>query len=325
MKTENQSLSKELLSHNEPGIRLKMMIDVLGKSLKDEGVVAAQAALRTSVLVKTLLSQTHDAEGELLNSYSKWRGGHWCLATLADLHYPQGDESLFPLRDQQLAWFFSDRWQTMIKKLMKNGLQRRCASQEGNAIFSHLRLGIANERVHDLAEALVRWQWPDGGWNCDKNSDAHTSSFNETLIPLRALIEYNKHFDNLDTQKAAERAKEVFLNRELLYRLKDGTIIRSDFAKLFYPYYWHYSFLFGLKVMAEGGWINDPRCKKALDFLESKTLKVGGFPAEKRYYHMTDSHKSGYTHVDWGGVSKKNRNPWVTVEALAVQSAVCCL
>lgn len=325
MEENVKQMIDSLLNHPEPGIRLKTMVDVLGKSLDDAEVQTVQAELKESDLVKTLIAQTRDENGELLGSYSKWRGGHWCLAILADLHYPQRDEQLLPMRDAQIEWFFSDRWQKMIQKMMKNGLQRRCASQEGNAIFSHLRLGIENERVHDLAAALVKWQWPDGGWNCDKKPEAHISSFHETLIPLRALVEYNKHFDNPDTQLAAERAKEVFLERQLMVRLSNGEIIRNDFVQLFYPYYWRYGFLIALKVMGEGGWIDDPRCQKALDYLKSKQLSDGGFPAEKRYYHTTNTKKSGYSAVDWGGVRKKNSNPWVTVESLGVLESACCL
>lgn len=325
MLLENQSVIELLLNHPEPAIRLKTLVDVLGKPLDDPEVTAAQQAVKESDLVKTLITQTHDAEGVLLNSYSKWRGGHWCLATLADFNYPAGDETLLPLRDAQIEWFFSERWQKMIASLHINGLQRRCASQEGNALFAHLRLGIATEHVHELAARLVQWQWPDGGWNCDKNPDAHTSSFHESLIPLRALVEYNRHFDNSDTKAAAERGKELFLKRQMLYRLSTGELIRSDFAKLYYPYYWHYNFLFGLKVMGEGGWIDDPRCQKALDFLQSKRLRDGGFPAEKRYYQHSKPDTSGFTQVDWGSVSKKKFNLWVTIEVLGVLSKACCL
>ncbi|MEE4193760.1 MAG: hypothetical protein V2J07_01045 [Anaerolineae bacterium] len=325
MQEKTQAMIDRLLHHTEPAIRLKTMVDVLGKPLDDPEVKHVQQELMESVLVKTLIAQTRDENGELRSSYSKWRGGHWCLATLADFHYPKGDERLLPMRDAHIEWFFSERWQTMIRKLIKNGLQRRCASQEGNAIFSHLRLGIANDRIHDLAAELVAWQWPDGGWNCDKDPAAHTSSFHETLIPLRALVEYNRHFDNPDTKTAAERAKEVFLTREMMYGLRSGEIIHPNFAKLYYPYYWHYGYLIGLKVIAEGGWIDDPRCQKALEYLQTKQLPDGGFPAEKRYYQHSKPTTSGYTLVDWGGVSKKNSNLWVTVEVLGVLSAACCL
>ena len=75
---------------------------------------------------------------------------------------------------------------------MINGRVRRCASQEGNAIWSSLRLGFTDKRTTELVERLIKWQWPDGGWNCDKHPEAINSSFMESLIPLRALALYAK-------------------------------------------------------------------------------------------------------------------------------------
>ena len=101
----------------------------------------------------------------------------------------------------------------------------------------------------------------------------------------------------------------------------DGEIIRNDFTLLHYPCYWRYDILFGLKVMAEAGFIDDPRCCDALDLLESKRLPDGGFPAEKRYYQTRDLQISGFSTVNWGGASKRRSNDFVTVDALFVLKA----
>ena len=87
----------------------------------------------------------------------------------------------------------------------------------------------------------------------------------------------------------------------------------NNFLKLHYPCYWHYDILFGLKVMAEAGFIDDPRCADALHLLESKQLPDGGFPAEARYYRVDDKKLTGHSRVDWGGTSKVHLNPFVTV------------
>ena len=320
----NQAVLKDLWETGEVGLRLKMV----AYGLIAENAVADRALLQQefmrSELVSLLLEKVEVAGERKDGSYDKWFGGHWVMAVLADFPYPAGDLRLLPLRDQQLDWLFGSRHQVMIRKRMVDGRQRRCTSQEGNALFSHLRLGIANERVHDLAQELVRWQWPDGGWNCDMNPEAHTSSFHETLIPLRGLIEYQRHFPDATVQACIEQAKEVFLKRELYLRMSNGAVMNDNFLLLSYPSYWHYDVLSGLKVMAEGRWLDDPRCQKALAVIAQKQLPDGGFPAEKRYYHFNPN-KSGYSPVDWGGVSKRRMNPWVTVECLAVLKAACYL
>jgi hypothetical protein len=71
-------------------------------------------------------------------------------------------------------------------------------------------------------------------------------------------------------------------------------------------------------VMAEAGFLGDPRCAAALDLLESKRLPQGGFPAEESYTRLTRPALSGYSLVSWGGTSKRSMNPFVTADALSV-------
>ncbi|HEX6036166.1 MAG TPA: hypothetical protein VFY83_17130, partial [Anaerolineales bacterium] len=251
--------------------------------------------------------------------YSKWKGAHWVLATLADLGYPPEDESLIPLREQVYAWLLGTAHRKGVKMIA--GRARRCASQEGNALFALLTLGLADERMEQLAQGLLEWQWPDGGWNCDKNPGAKHSSFMESLLPLRGLALHARLTGNRRSRKAAERAADVFLKRELFKRQSDGRVIDEEFITLHYPWYWHYDILFGLRVMAEAGWIEDQRCQAALDLLESKRLADGGFPAEKKYYQNSPKAKTGRSLVDWGGTSRREMNEFVTVEALSVLKA----
>jgi len=181
-----------------------------------------------------------------------------------------------------------------------------------------LALGIADSRTDELAGNLRRWQWPDGGWNCDRRAEAINSSFMETLIPMRGLALHGRVTGDTASTEVALRASEVFLKRKLFRRQSDDSVIKEDFVKLHYPCYWHYDVLFGLKVLGEMGLLGDPRCAEALDLLEGKRLPDGGFPAERRHYNVTTEPQNGGSLVDWGGVSRRRMNPWVTIDALAV-------
>jgi len=216
-------------------------------------------------------------------------------------------------------WLLGERHQKQIRSI--SGRVRRCASQEGNALYALLALGLADERTEELARRLARWQWPDGGWNCDRNPGAVHSSFMESLIPLRGLALHAQITGSPASKEAADRAGKVFLKRCLYRRQSDGSVIRPDFVRLHYPCYWHYDLLFGLKVMAEGGYLDDERCQDALDLLESKRLPDGGFPAEKKYYRAGGKARSGRSLVDWGGTSRRRFNEWVTADALHVLRA----
>ena len=169
-----------------------------------------------------------------------------------------------------------------------------------------------------MGEYLLKWQWPDGGWNCDKKPQASTSSFHESLIPLRAMHHLWQATGDRRYLLACERAAEFFLKRRLLYRVSDGNLILPAFSKLAFPSYWHYDFLSALSVMAEVECLNDPRCLDALDLLETKQLENGGFPAEHKYYKVTSERGSNTSYVDLGPVGKNRMNEFVTVKALAV-------
>jgi hypothetical protein len=166
------------------------------------------------------------------------------------------------------------------------GRHRRCASQQANILWATLKLGHRNQACDQLVERLLVWQWPDGGWNCDKNAKACNSSYMESILPLRALALYADQTGYSAARAAADRAVEIFLKRCLYQRQSDGSPIAIGFTELHYPLYWHYDILHGLKVLAEAGYLADERCKPALDLLASKQLPDGGWPAEKRYYKV---------------------------------------
>jgi len=311
---------QQLLASDEPSIRYKVYTGVLSEDPESPGMRALREEIRTSPRVEKLLSG-RTAEGIIPGGvYSKWNGAHWVLAALADLGYPPGDAAIAPLIDQTCACWLSERHIQSVQTI--NGRARRCASQESNALYAMLTLGFDDQRADRLAENLLRWQWPDGGWNCDKNPDAAISSFHETWIPVRALALYARVRNHDGARAAVARAAEIFLKRRLFRRLRNGNIMGPNFVKLCYPPYWHYTILNGLKVMAEAGFISDPRCAEALDLLESKRLPDGGFPAETVYYTTGADRRTGRSVVSWGGQRSAKMNPWVTAEALCVLVAI---
>jgi hypothetical protein len=287
--------------------------------------------IRRSQRVRQLLSE-RGPDGKIPHHpYGKWYGAHWVLADLADIGYPTGDESLMPLREQEYEWLFSDtHLQTAPYSKSRTGKKflddrpRIHASMEGNAIFSILRLRLQDTRIEELVDRLLRTQWPDGGWNCDRRpppANPTISSFHETITPLRALASHAKTRNSSRSRSAAQRAAEIFLKRKMYKRQRNDRVINQSFVKLHYPPYWHYDILIGLKVMSEAGFIKDKRCTDALDLLESERLPNGGFPAEARHYHSRKHPRSAMPLVDWGGVSSIRMNEFVTVDALSVLKA----
>lgn len=312
----NTEITSLLEKSADPSVRYVLYRDVLDEAVTSPKMVSLREEIRSSPRVSSMLGLRQENGRFPWHAYSKWRGAFWTLLQLVDLGYPPGDNGLIPLREQVLEWLLDE---DRIKRIpLIDGRYRRCALQEASAVYSLIKLELADERVDQLVELLLKWQWPDGGWNCDKKPQASHSSFYETWIPLLGMHTYAVWKGDAAAHLAAARASEVFLSHRLYKRLSDGEVMDKNFIKLAFPPYWHYDILAGLRVMSEVGRLDDARCKDALDLLESKQLEDGGFPAEIKYYQVTDRDISGVSPVEWGPVSKTKMNEFVTVRALAV-------
>ncbi|MBT3374700.1 MAG: hypothetical protein HN742_28660 [Lentisphaerae bacterium] len=328
------SVVAALLRADDPCVRYRALVDVCGIAPDSKRACREREAIRSSTRVGKLLSP-HSADGRVSGVYSKYTGAHWALADLADIGYPPGDTALIPLRDQVYEYWLDpvrtrervvDREAARYKSRpgvpIIDGRARRCASQEGNALYATLALGLADDRTDQLAANLTRWQWPDGGWNCDRKTSARTSSFHETLLPLRGLAWHAKLTGSEASSRAVDACCEFLLERKLFKRRHDGSVIHGSFLRLRYPHYWHYDILIALKVMAEAGRIGDCRCAEALDLVESRQLPDGGWRAEGKHYRVVDEPANGGSMVDWGPVSRRKvMNPFVTLDALHVLRA----
>jgi hypothetical protein len=168
---------------------------------------------------------------------------------------------------------------------------------------------------------LIDWQWPDGGWNCDKRLEATTSSFQETLIPARGLWAYGRVHRHQPAIDAAAKAAELVLSRRLLWRLSDGSLIVPGWGgrpdQIRYPIQF-YDVLFALQVMDELGRLGDARCADALALLGSKRLPDGGFPLEERIAPAAVRVASRHSYADWGPSGQRRSNPLVSLASLRV-------
>jgi hypothetical protein len=320
--SSNEMLAR-LLEQKNPVWEWKLRRDVFGEDEQSRAMRILRNRIRSSPQARALLSNREPDGTIAANPYRKWQGPHWTLTSLADIGYPPGDRGLQPLLDQAYDWLLEpDHLLPPRSAVYPDQPERfrRCASQEGNAIRYALLLGLADARTEELAHRLIRWQWPDGGWNCDKRPAARVSSVMETLIPLRALSLYARQSGDLHAQHAAERAAEFLLDRQLLWRKRDGRAMQSAFMQIEIPHR-VFDILFALLVMAETGYLRDSRCQAALQLLESKQLPDGGFPAERKSYVVSPSLITRGSYADWGPHSKRASNPWATVHALVVLHA----
>ena len=316
------TLSDLLCTHENPVVAYRARRLLAGESEHSRTLRRLRRAIGSSEMAKRLLLALN---GERFNPYRKWQGPHWTLCSLAEIGFPAGDKRLLPLRQRVMDWMFASAFLKPPSTVFfpdQPQRPRRCASMEGNAIWSQLVLGIVDdERVPLLVDRLLAFQWPDGGWNCDKRPEARTSSVQETLVPLRGLTHWYRATGDERARGAANLAAEFLLARRLLWRKRDGALIEPEWGgpvdKIHYPIRF-YDVLSVLLVMAEMGLVRDPRCRDALDLLERKRLADGMFPVEWTNVKKADRIETRGTFADWGILHKKKGNPLVTVDALYV-------
>jgi hypothetical protein len=297
-----------LLGCDEPAIVYLTRRDVLGEDVPDD----AEAILRGR-LVRGLLAGQRKDGGFGVHAYGKWGGAHWRLVSLVELAIPAGEPRAVRAAETVLDWLTGDGHRRRVQTI--EGLVRRCGSQEGNALAVCCRLGLAEDpRVRLLAESLVEWQWPDGGWNCDKHATAHRSSFNESLAPMWGLHEYAEATGDEAARRAAARTAELLLDHRVFRSLQTGEAIRPEWLLPHWPPYWHYDAPHALLILTRMGLAGDERARDALDELMGQRRADGTWRSGRTWWRRPGSPGSNVEVVDWGGVPY----PMVTLNALRI-------
>jgi hypothetical protein len=325
-----------LLKSEEPAVRYLARRDLL-----DEESLADSLAILSGPKVAALLtgpgpeefrpgpgwrSQPGAEFGFGEGAYRNWAGAHWRLVSLVELGVGAQVERARMATEQVLGWLADTERIRNVPII--DGLARRCASQEGNALAVCCRLGLADdERVALLATALITWQWPDGGWNCDVKASGQRSSFHESLPPAWGLHEYALASGNQQARAAADRAAELFLSHRLFRSLSTGAPISQKWLLPHYPPYWHYDILQGLHILVRLGHADDPRLEDAVAILESRRSNDGTWSAGGYWWKALGAGRDGSRGlkawnaevVDWG---RSGPNEMITLNALRVLRAV---
>jgi hypothetical protein len=290
-----------LIASDEPVIRYRTGTWLMGRSEGHSAVRRDRSQIPQGPIVSTLL----DFPGPAISPYRKWTGLHWRLVSLADFALPVDATDVRARLDtaigRELSWIANPRHLDAIPKI--DGLYRADASIEGNAVFAASRMGYARDlRTRRLVAKLLEWQWPDGGWNCDRRSSGYRSSFHESWATALGLSAYHDATADGEALAAARRTGELLLEHRL-YRTLDGRRqIHSSMAALHWPAYWHYDVLAGLRVLlaVDPRLLTDPRAADGLDLLESKALPDGRFATTHAWWQASRHVPSPTDVMDWG-------------------------
>jgi hypothetical protein len=301
-----------LLASTEPAVAYLTRSEVIGERVEPD-----PEAILAGPIVKALLSGQDSGGGFGGHPYKKWGGAHWRLVALVELGIPPGEARALAAAGTVLDWLTGAGHRRGIKVI--DGLVRRCASQEGNALAVCCRLGMADDpRVELLARSLAEWQWPDGGWNCDPRATGRRSSFHESLAPAWGLHEYSLATGAGWASAAAARAAELFLEHHLFRSLQSGEVIDDAWLVPHYPPYWHYDVPQALLVLARMGKARDPRAQEGLELLIDLRGEDGRWHPGGYWWRPPGRSGSNVEVVDWG---RRGPNELITLNALRVLQA----
>ncbi len=304
-----------LLRSKDPSVRYLTLTQVLGETETLGAVRTAKKQIPRGPRLRALLSSQRADGGFGVHWYKKWAGATWRLVSAVELGVPPENAAARRGANYVLSRLPYGR----AEPHQVRGRFRLHASVIGNPLGVCARLGMADDpRVQRIAHGLVRWQWPDGGWNCDSSETALHSSFYESLATLWGLNKYFRATADASVREAVDRAAELFLKHRLFKSCRGEAMMDSRWVRLHYPLYWHYDILRALCVLDQVGKLGDPRTREALDLVQAKRWKDGTWHAEGRYWRPGKSAESNTEVVDWGA---EGPNEMITLNALRVLTA----
>jgi len=267
---------------------------------------AVRASIKSSSVARALVAELMAADPETRDGVDTM---YHTLRYLADIEYPAGDRSLGVYRDRVHAWLHQMEM-AYDGPLHIRDKYRVHGSFHGNALYWAVALGLANAETDTLAQNLLRYQWPGGGWNCNKKPGTKGPTIVHTAYGMRGLVRYRERKHSEEVRSAIDACAEVMLERRVYLSRRNGKPLRPVFTKLSYPYPRLYDFMVGLHILARSGHLSDPRCEQALDLLESKFIDGEGWAVERTVPE--------HTHAFWNREKNGRANLFLTVDALEI-------
>ncbi len=337
---------KWLLDQDHPSVRYWTLRDLQDRSRKDPEVSSCRAQIASYGPVAEVLQEQHrDGYWDQPEDcyWPKWRATVWPLILLAEMGVP-GDNPRIRAACEYYLKAAGNQDKSWPPPEYPEGdltgyrlLWEPCVT--GNMARTLVQFGYGEDpRVREMFEWLVKFQLPDGGWNCEPGpwgKDVFHSSFMSTIEPLWAFTALDPSHWLKGGNEAVSRGCEFLLMHRLFKSDKTGKVINEEWTRLHFPLFYFYDILHGLRVLTELGYGQDERTKDALDLLLSKRLPDGTWPMESTFLErirnnlVKDPATSQWNRVSGPGIAQVpniystlgevgRQNPWVTLNALRV-------
>ena len=292
------------LLSGDPSIRWQVMRDLL--TAPPEEYKKERARIAYEGWGADLLSR-QDASGTWANGlYSpKWTSTTYTLLTLRRFGLPHDH----PQAQKACALFLArslnhDGGINLFKSI---DYSETCVNGMLLSLLAFFR--SPDERIHSVAEYLLREQMRDGGWNCERINGATHGSFHTTISVLEGFHEYASFYPTPDTLKdSVQRAHMFLLNHRLYKSHRTGAVADSNMTRMHFPPRWHYDFIRALDYFQNINAPRDEHMTDAIELLKSKQGKDGHWSAYSAW--------AGRTYFEMEKAGKPSR--WNTLRALRV-------
>jgi hypothetical protein len=290
---ENRSETISWLLGSDPSIRWQVMRD-----LQDEPYPTyelEQEKVATQGWGAQLLAH-QAADGNWGGGiYSpKWKSTTYTLLLLRQLGLQPGNEQA--LRGCEKFFFRGIERDGGINLFKSLNYSETCVNGMILTLLSYFR--YPDERIHSVAEFLLREQMPDGGWNCERIKGATHASFNTTISALEGLSEYGSTYPQAFTavSPAIDSGREFLLQHHLYQSHRTGKPADPAMTRMYFPPRWRYDFLRGLDYFQAVKAPVDERMQDAINFLENKRGQDGRWVLNTPwpgpvYFHMEETGK----------------------------------
>ena len=309
-------IASRLEESTNPIVRYKLKRYVHGVDSATAPMRRLRASIRDAPIARALLEDLASSDPTDRNGIATI---YLTFRYLADIDYPPGDAALVPYRDHVYRWLRTLEAQ-YDGPLFIREKYRVHGSFHANAVYASVVLGLANRETDELAANLLRYQWPGGGWNCNKLPSTKGPTIVHTAYGLNGLVAYVERKPSHELEEAIENAAEILLARRVYLKRSNGKPLRPVFTKLSYPYPRLYDFMTGLHILTRSGHIRDARCAQALDLLCAKVIEGQGWAMERKLFSHAKG-KDDFTHAEWEKATFGKANLFLTVDALEILTA----
>lgn len=260
-----------LLEPEDPSIRYRTLVELLGRTVTDPEVSGALTAIPESADVQRILAAMHpdgywlqrQHDGRIVGEgveYGSFASTHFCLAYLAELGLDRGHPLVARAAERYLALQAPD-----------GDFWRHLSCLLGYNIRTFVRLGYRGDpRLERSIDLLERSGRADGGYLCEMHEARRGRRFVHSCArgAAKALVAYAELPDRWSSP-TCHSLVDYFLRRDGIFQTRaPQTPVTRESALTVFPFTWGCGLLDVLGALATMGYGTRPEFDRAWAVLE---------------------------------------------------------